>query len=234
MSLFGIHWGCGMISGIPYMSVPDEVLNQNDPLTGEPEEGVPVSETDLRKDGLEIEQKVAQFVSKHAYQLQEFNRFYKMYRVQPTKQRAENQSNTVVPELFVEVEALATAIQEMVFSDDSDELFFDMLAEDGGNDIEQIEAQISKATLAKQIELTRFQTKTLPFFRMLALYGTMPVETPWRLSYKSYWDNIYRVRRPAFDCWDFQPFNIVDFSFDDTQEDVEQMEWTCKTEHISA
>lgn len=188
----------------------------------------------LGQDGQEIMHKISDFYSKHAFQLQEFNRHYKMYRVQPTKQRAENQSNTVLPELFSEVEALATAIQEMVFSDDSDELFFDMVAEDGGNQIEQIEAFVSKAVLAKQFELTKLQKKTLPFFRMLALYGNMPVETPWRLSYKSYWDTIHRVRRPAFDCWDFQPFSIVDYAFDDTQEETEDQEWVARTEHLTA
>lgn len=189
---------------------------------------------DLDEDGQEILQKVSLFSTHHAIQLQEFNKYYKMYNVQPTKTRAENQSNTVIPELFVEVEALATAIQEMVFSDNSENLFFDVVAQDGGNETQQAEAAVTKATIAKQIELNDLQTKTLPFFRMLALHGNWPVEISWKLAYKSFWDFNTRVRRPAFDCWDFRSFPLVNFSFDDSQEDIEAMGWCAETEHVSA
>jgi len=191
-------------------------------------------EGNLDSDKGEILDKVSSFVDNHATQLGEFNKFYKMYRAQPTKTRAENQSNTVLPELFVETEALATAMQEMIFSDDSENLFFDLLAQDGGDEIANIEAFVSKATISKQLELTKFQKKMLPFLRMLALYGNQPVATPWRLAYRSYWDNMARVRKPAFDCWDFKTVPIVNFSFDDNQQDLEDQEWAAETMHLTS
>lgn len=211
----------------------DELNNeyQVDQTTGETRDP---SEGNLDSDGQEILRKVTAFSTDHAVQLQELNKFYKIYRCQPTKTRSENQSNTVVPELFVEVEALATAIQEMVFSDDSENMFFDVVAQDGGNPIQQAEAVVTKSTIAKQIELNDLQVKTLPFFRMLALHGTWPVDISWRLGYKSFWDFQSRIRRPAFDCWDFRSFPIVNFAFDDSQEDVEQMGWCAETEQVSA
>ena len=185
----------------------------------------------LDQDRHEIIGKIKAFQTDHAEQLSDFNKFYKSYRVKPTKNRKENQSNTVLPELFVEIEALATAAHEMIFSDNSEALFFDVVAQD--EDMEQrVEAHLSKSVLAKQIELTETSKKMLPFLRMLCLQGTYPVSTPWVLSYKSYWDDTFRVRRPAFDCWDFQPFSILNFSFDDTVEELERAEWAAETMHV--
>ena len=74
----------------------------------------------------------------------------------------------------------------------------------------------------------------MPFFRFLVLNGTQPVSIPWRLDYKSYWDGLYRVRRPAFDCWDFEPFKIANFAFDDSHADLERQAWQARAEHVNA
>ena len=188
---------------------------------------------DLGQDSEEILSKIDAFKTDHATQLDEFNKFYKMYRSQPTKKRSENQSNTFIPEIFVEDEALATAAHEMVFSEASKALFFDVVGEDGGED-DRVRAMVTKATIAKQIELNDLQSNALPWFRSLILSGNAPVDLCWVLSYRSFWDGIYRVRRPAFDCWDFEPFDLTNFAFDDSQEDIERQEWSARTQHVKA
>lgn len=186
---------------------------------------------DLGQDGAEILDKIDTFQTDHVIQLQEFNDFYKMYRSQPTKKRSENQSNTFIPEMFVEDEALATAAHEMLFSDNSEALFFDVEGQDGQMD-DTVRAMVTKATLAKQIEVNDIQAKTLPWFRNLILNGNAPVDVSWVLAYRSYWDGIHRVQRPAFDCWDFDPFDLDKYSFDDSQEDPERQEWGARTQHV--
>lgn len=200
----------------------DDVINAEQENTG-----------DLAQDSEEILEKIDAFQTDHATQLDEFNKFYKMYRSQPTKTRSENQSNTFIPEMFVEDEALATAAHEMLFSDGSKQLFFDVVGEDGGED-DRVRAQVTKATIGKQIELNDLQSKAMPWFRSLILHGNAPVDLCWVLAYRSYWDGIHRVRRPAFDCWDFEPFDLTNFSFDDTQEDIEKQEWSARTQHVKA
>ena len=171
------------------------------------------------------------FESDHSSALADFNRNYRMYRGIPTRRRAENQSNTHIPEMLVEVEALATAVHEMVFSDQSGAKFFDVVGE-GPEDIPR--ALVTKGVISKQLEVNEFETKTLPFFRMLILQGSYPVDIPWSLEYKSYWDKGARVRKPAFDSWDFEPFNILNFAFDDTVSDIEKGTWTQRVQDVNA
>jgi len=72
----------------------------------------------------EVLDKVNTFASEHSYHFQKFNEWYKMYRAQPGPRNI-GKSNTFIPELFIETEALKTATFEMIFSDKSDEVFFD-------------------------------------------------------------------------------------------------------------
>lgn len=195
-------------------------------------EGVDEQPTgDLEQDSQEILQKISDFQSNHSSQLSDFNKFYKQYRSIPTKTRRENQSNTFIPELFVEDEALATAVHEMIFSDNTEAQFFDVVGEDGGME-DMVRAMVTKATLTKQTELIDLSPKILPFLRMVILQGMYPVAMPWRLEYKTYWDNLARVRRPAFDSWDFEPFDVVNFSFDDTEADINRRSFNAQTSHI--
>lgn len=192
----------------------------------------PEKRGDLEKDANEILDKVRAFAVDHSSHLQDFNKFYRMYRCNPVKTRSENQSNTFIPEMFVEVEAIATAVFEMIFSDNTDALFFDVVGQDGSLG-DTVKAMVTKSALSKQIELIDFQAKLLPYFRMLPLLGSYPADIPWRLDYRMYWDDIYRVSRPAFDCWDFEPFSVVNFAFDDTQPTLEMSEWGARTRHVT-
>lgn len=186
----------------------------------------------MNKDAEEVMKKVSDFETTHGSQLSEFKKNYQMFRCRPTKSRYDNQSNTFIPEMFVETEALATAIYEMLFSDNADSLFFDVTGQDGSEE-DWAKAMVTKAFIAKQIEMNSLAGKVMPFLRFLILNGTQPVSVPWRLDYKTYWDNIDRVRRPAFDCWDFEPFKIVNFAFDDSHAELERCSWGARTEHVN-
>ena len=178
----------------------------------------------------EIVDKVSAFELDHGQQLGEFNDFYKMYRAKTTRKRKNNQSNTFIPETTVEIEALATAAHEMIFSDSSDAKFFDIVGE-GPED--RARAEVTRAVLSKQLESIEFDTKLLPFLRMLILHGTQPADIPWVFGYRSYYDFSSQIRKPAFDSWDFQGFNLINYSFDDSDQDTEKQEWSARTWHIT-
>lgn len=196
-----------------------------------PQLGAGASPVDLAKDADEILEKVTRFEREHSQQLYDFTRNYKLYRAIPLKARSEQQSNTFYPELTIEVEALATAIHEMVFSDASDAQFFQMTA--GHSDIDsQVRASVSQAALEKQMTEVQLERKVLPFFRKLVLQGTMPVHVPWRLDMKTYFQGGFGVQLPHFDCWDFEPVDVINFGFDDVSPDIERCEWGYTLAHV--
>lgn len=178
----------------------------------------------LDGDAEEVLSKVDAFERDHSKQLGEFSRNYKLYRAIPTKQRSEHQSNTFYPELTIEVEALATAVHEMIFSDSSDSRFFQFI---GAGDMDsQTRAYVSQAVIEKQMVLTRMEQKTLPFLRKLILQGTYPVDMRWHRRTKSYFDPLMLAPAESFDSWDFDPFDIVNFGFDDSCGDMGRSEFS--------
>ncbi|MDI6808512.1 MAG: hypothetical protein QME66_05960 [Candidatus Eisenbacteria bacterium] len=181
----------------------------------------------------EILEKTSTFERDHGSHLRDWNRNDRLYRSIPVKSRSENQSNTFIPEMFVEVEALATAVFEMVMSDTTDALFFDVVGQDGTLD-DTVRAMVTKATLAKQIEVVELQSKLMPFFRGLILQGSQPISLPWRVGYKSYYDRGLRKRVPAFDSWDFLSVKIFNFAFDDAVDSIENASWAAQTMHVNA
>lgn len=177
----------------------------------------------LDEDSAQIVERVSQFESDHSKQLSNFSKNNKFYRAIPTKQRQENQSNTFYPEMNIEVEAIATAVHEMIFSDSSGAKFFQFTGR-GGMD-SKIRAMVSQAAIEKQMTLNKMESKSLGFLRKLCLQGTMPVNVPWRVEYKSYHDGINRASKLHYDSWDFEPFDIVNFGFDDSTDDIERGEF---------
>lgn len=186
--------------------------------------------SDLAKDAAEILGKVEGFERDHHKQLGEFARNNRLYRAIPTKQRRENQSNTFYPEMTIEVEALATAVYEMVFSDASNAHFFQMVGD--GSMENKVRAWTSQAVLEKQMELADVETKSLAFLRKLILQGTYPVGIPWRQEFRSFHDGVTNVRKTVFDSWDFAPFDIVNFGFDDSHAELERSDWAYELMHV--
>ena len=134
----------------------------------------------IDQDAQEIRTKVSSFETDHSKQLGDFGRNSKLYRVIPTKQRKEHQSNTFYPELTTEVEALATAVHEMVFSDSSDSRFFQFLGQ--GDPDSDSRAYVSEAVIEKQMQLMKMEKKLLPFLRKLILQGTYPMDVRWHVK----------------------------------------------------
>lgn len=183
-------------------------------------------------DAQEILQKVTQFETDHAGQLGDFQRNSKLYRAIPTKRRKEQQSNTFYPEITIEVEALATAVHEMVFSDNSAAGFFQMAAGTNSTDA-RVRAWVSQAVLEKQLELTDMKSRFLSYLRKLILQGTYPIHVPWRLDYKTIPVQGSRVEKVVFDSWDFEPFDIVNFGFDDSQAFIERGEFAYRLINVT-
>lgn len=185
---------------------------------------------DLDRDAEEILSKKTTFEIDHAKPLSDFSRNYNLYRANPTKQRKENQSNTFYPEMTIEVEALATAVHEMVFSDASDARFFQLTGNGYLDSI--VRAHVSESVLEKQMQLNKFEKKTLPFLRKLILQGTYPADMRWHLRQKSYFDPMLSRMVEAFDCWDFEPFDIVNFGFDNTAAEIERQEFSYRLMNV--
>lgn len=188
---------------------------------------------ELRTDAEEILRKIEGFQTEHAGQLADAAKFYKQYRAVPTKTRRETQSNTFIPEMFVEVEALATAIHEMIHTDTDGSTFFDLEGR-GEDDDAWSRAKTAQGALEEQMRRNHFEEKTLPWLRMLPLMGSYPIATPWSLRYRTRWDGFQRVREPSYDSWDFAPFHLWDFAFDDTRSDIEEQGWAAQTSHVTA
>lgn len=171
----------------------------------------------------EILEKVRSFQADNADYFNKTNEWYKMYRSQPDA-RTVGKSNTFIPEVFTEIEALTTAVFEMIFSDTSDASFFDAYPE-GYQDA--VRAFLTKNTLADQLETVEFQRKIMPFLRGLVRDGYAPVEIPWVLEYGWRRQNGVLVRYPKYDCFDFQYIRPHNFSFSEGCN-----EWRCRTEII--
>lgn len=173
--------------------------------------------------GSEVLEKVRNFGEEHSTQFSQFNDWYKLYRAQPGPRNI-GKSNTFIPETFVEVEALSTAVFEMIFSDTSDASFFDVYP--NGYD-DSVKAFMTKNVLSDQFESIEFQRKSMPFIRGLIRDGYAPAEIPWTLEYG--WKkgrNGIMTRFPKTDCFDFQYIRPSEFSFSEGSD-----EWKCRT-HI--
>ncbi len=168
----------------------------------------------------EVLEKIRNHQSDHAGYFKNTNDWYKMYRCQP-EARSVGKSNTFIPEIFTEVEALATAVFEMVFSDTSDASFFDVYPQ--GYD-DAIKAFLTKSVISDQCETVELQRKFFPFIRGLVRDGFAPVEIPWVLKYG--WKNQGGIwtRFPKYDCWDFQYIRPHEFSFSEGGD-----EWRART-----
>lgn len=175
----------------------------------------------LDKIGEEIIGKIRTFQQNHSAHFDNFNRWYKLYRCQPDA-RSVGKSNTFIPEIFTEIEALSTACYEMLFSDTSDAAFFDAYPQ--GYD-DNVKAFLTKSVLTDQIETVELQRKVMPFFRGLIRDGYAPVEIPWVLEYGHKNRNGNVIRFPKYDCWDFQYFRPCEFGCSEDAESLERMEW---------
>lgn len=119
----------------------------------------------------------------------------------------------------------------MVFSDSSDAQFFQILGRTAQME-DRVRAWTSQAAIEKQLELTDTSSKALAFFRKLCLQGTYPVHTPWRQDFRSFNDGAATIKRTAFDSWDFEPFDIVNFGFDDSAADLQRGEFAYQLRHV--
>lgn len=177
------------------------------------------------KNAQEVISKVNNFADEHKEHFTNFNNWYKMYRAQPDT-RTIGKSNTFIPEITTEIEALSTAVFEMVFSDSSDAAFFDVYPQ--GHD-DAVKAFLSKSVLSDQFERIELQRKVLPFFRGLIRDGYAAVEVPWVLDYGWKKKNGIITRYPKFDSFDFQYVRPCNFSCGEGSDSLEGMEWTCRT-----
>lgn len=170
--------------------------------------------------GQEVLEKVRTFGDEHSGHFKNFNDWYKLYRAQP-EARTIGKSNTFIPETFTEVEALATAVFEMIFSDTSDAAFFDTYPQ--GYD-DAIKAFMTKSVMTDQFEKVELQRKIMPFIRGLVRDGYAPVEIPWVLDYGWKKKNGILIKEPKYDCFDFQYIRPSEFSFSEGCD-----EWKCRT-----
>jgi hypothetical protein len=173
----------------------------------------------------EVLEKIRNFADDHKHHFSNFNDWYKMYRCQ-SDVRTIGKSNTFIPEIFTEIEAISTAIFEMIFSDSSDAGFFDVYPQ-GYNDA--IKAFLTKSVLTDQFETVGLQRKIMPFIRGLVRDGYAPVEIPWVLEYGYKKQNGIMTRYPKYDCFDFQYFRPVEFSCSEGSDNMEGMEWAART-----
>ena len=171
----------------------------------------------------EVLDKVRNFATEHSNHFNNFNDWYKLYRAQPDA-RTIGKSNTFIPETFVEVEALSTAVSEMIFSDTSDANFFDVYPQ--GYD-DAIKAFLTKSVISDQNETVELPRKFMPFIRGLVRDGYGAVEIPWVLEYGWKKRNGILTRFPKYDCWDFQYIRPCEFSFSENSN-----EWRCRTSII--
>lgn len=168
----------------------------------------------------EVLEKVRNFQSDNSKYFKQTNDWYKMYRCQPDA-RTVGKSNTFIPEIFSEVEALSTAVFEMIFSDNSDASFFDVYP--NGYD-DAVKAFLTKNTLSDQFETVEFQRKSMPFIRGLIRDGYAAAEVPWVLEYGWKKQNGIMTRFPKYDCFDFQYVRPHEMSFSEGAN-----EWKCRT-----
>src|SRR3990167_1171566 len=168
----------------------------------------------------EVLEKVRNFGEDHASHFSNLNDWYKLYRCQPGPRKI-GKSNTFIPEIFSEIEALKTAVFEMIFSDTSDASFFDVYPQ--GYD-DAIKAFLTKSVLSDQFETAELQRKMMPFLGGLIRDGYAPVEIPWVLDYGWKKQNGIMTRYPKYDCFDFQYIKPCNFSFSEGSD-----EWRCRT-----
>ena len=178
----------------------------------------------------EVIDKIKNFNEEHQTHFSNFNDWYKLYRCQP-EPRTIGKSNTFIPEIFTEIEALSTAVFEMIFSDTSDASFFDVYP--NGYD-DAIKAFITKSTLADQFETCELQRKIMPFIRGVIRDGYAPVEIPWVLNYGYKKQNGIFVKYPKYDCFDFQYIRPCEFGCSEDSENLQGMEWKYRTSIIPA
>lgn len=169
----------------------------------------------------EVLEKIKNFGDDHATHFSSFNDWYKLYRCQPGPARKIGKSNTFIPEIFSEIEALSTAVYEMIFSDTSDASFFDVYPQ--GYD-DAIKAFLTKSVLSDQFETAELQRKIMPFIRGLIRDGYAPVEIPWVLEYGWKKQNGVLTRFPKYDCFDFQYIRPCNFAFSEGSN-----EWRSRT-----
>lgn len=177
------------------------------------------------KSGQEVIDKVKNFADEHKDHFSKFNDWYKMYRAQP-EARTIGKSNTFIPETTTEIEALSTAVFEMIFSDTSDASFFDVYPQ--GYD-DAVKSFLAKSVLSDQFDTIELQRKVMPFLRGLTRDGYAPIEVPWVLDYGWKKQNGILTRFPKFDCFDFQYVRPCDFSCGEGSDMLEGMEWNCRT-----
>ena len=169
----------------------------------------------------EVLEKINNFNDDHSTHFANFNDWYKLYRCQPGPARKIGKSNTFIPEIFSEIEALTTASYEMVFSDTSYASFFDVYPH--GYD-DAIKAFLTKSVLSEQFETAELQRKSMPFFRGLIRDGYAPFEIPWVLEYGWKKQNGVLTRFPKYDCFDFQYIKPCNFAFSEGSK-----EWRSRT-----
>lgn len=180
---------------------------------------------ETEKSGQEVLEKVNNFATEHKDHFTSFNSWYKMYRAQP-EGRTIGKSNTFIPEITTEIEALSTAVFEMIFSDTSDASFFDVYPQ--GYD-DAVKSFLAKSVLSDQFDTIELQRKVMPFLRGLTRDGYAPVEVPWVLDYGWKKQNGILTRFPKIDCFDFQYIRPCEFSCGEGADSLEGMEWTCRT-----
>jgi hypothetical protein len=174
----------------------------------------------------EIKGKIQGFKDDHKTHFDNFNDYYKLYRCQPLKPRTVGRSNTFIPEIYTEIEALSTAVFEMIFSDTSDASFFDAYPQ--GYD-DAVKAFYTKSIMSDQFETVELQRKIMPFIRGVIRDGYAPVEIPWVIDYGWKKKNGIITRFPKYDCFDFQYIRPSEFSCSEGAETLEGMEWKCRT-----
>lgn len=166
----------------------------------------------LKRDIEEVIEKNKTFLIDNSSYLGNCLTYYKQYRAQPAKLREEIRSSPSVPEMFSEIEALATAFHELIFSENTDAGFFDVLEH---RDIYLDLARNAQSLLTAQLEMIQFSRKFLGQCRWTPLYGTSFARIPWLLKEKEITERrgmgFARNKIIEFDSFDYQiisPFHM--------------------------
>ena len=177
---------------------------------------------EIDPDVKEIVDKESQFVAENEEILSNYITWLKQYLVKPLKRRTGVQSNTASPELHSEVEAVTTAIMEMVFSDNTESGFFAALpatADDA--DL----ARNAEAVITRELELSKFKKRFLSFSRMLILYGTQVGKIVWNMKRRSVGLPGNRTRKIVADWPEFRYQSMIGFRYDGAARDIDDAGW---------
>lgn len=164
-----------------------------------------------KKDVDEILSKVKGFEADYSSVLSNLNKGYELASGRHKRRRTSAYTaDSTDPELFTQIEVLATAFQDMVFSDDTSAAFWDAY---GTNEGDHAAAMVTKQVMTHQLGLLEFNTRTMSVFRNLCRDGVRVVELPWVFGMKTTYagKGSQRRRVPAFDSFGFNEVETLRF-----------------------